>query len=39
MAMIAAAVRAGGSLDHALLALRLFDQESTAADTGPSSRR
>jgi len=30
MAMIAAAVRAGGSLGHALLALRLFDQRASA---------
>jgi len=39
-AMIAAAVRAGGSLAHALLALRLFDQDKLAvrsSDTGPGS--
>jgi AhpD family alkylhydroperoxidase len=35
-AMIAAAVRAGGSLAHALLALRLFDRQTTQGRSGPS---
>jgi AhpD family alkylhydroperoxidase len=32
-AMIAAAVRAGGSLAHALLALRLFDQQASRSSS------